>query len=170
MTHTSKIAIDLDVHRAIENRRTSFDQNHNAILRDILGLSSAPSERMRPARTLRRTGTYVFTLRGERVVAGSLKEAYTKCLLKLGELDSQFYDRLSEQATRSRKIIAKNPTDLYAKKPGLAEKHAHRLAGPWWVDTNLSRPQCEKRLRMACEVAGLQFGGEQGDLILEFPG
>ena len=169
MMHTSKIAIDLDVHRAIENRRTSFDQSHNAILRDILGLSSAPREVVHPDRTQRRTGTYAFTLLGDRIAAGSLKEAYTKCLRMLGELDSRFFDRLSEQATRSRKIIAKKPTDLYVRNPGLAEKHALRLSGPWWVDTNLSRLQCEKRLRMACEVAGLQFGGERGDLILEFP-
>ena len=170
MMRTSKIAIDLDVHRAIENRRTSFDQSHNAILRDILGLSLAPSSAVYPERTPRRTGTYAFTLRGNRIAAGSLKQMYTECLRKLGELDPQFFDRLSEQSTRSRKIIAKKPADLYARKPELAEKHAFHLTGPWWVDTNLSRLQCEKRLQTACELVGLRFGGERGDLILEFPG
>ena len=170
MVQTTRIAIDLDVHRAIENRRTSFDENHNAILRNILGLSSAQPEIARPpARGGRRTGTYAFILLGDRIEAGSLREAYTTCLLKLGELDPQLFERLARVTTRSRRIVARNPTDLYLRKPGLAERYAARLTGPWWVDTNLSRAQCEQRLRKACEVAGLQFGGDDGDLILDFP-
>ena len=169
MLQTTKIAIDLDVHRAIENRRTDFDQSHNAILRNILGLPSDSPEMVGPDRRQRRTGAYAFVLLGDRVEAGSLKEAYTNCLRKLGELDPQFFERLSRVTTRSRRVVARNPTDLYLKKPALAEKFAAPLTGPWWVDTNLSRPQCEQRLRMACEVVGIQFGRDDGDLILEFP-
>lgn len=169
MVQTTKVAIDLDVHRAIENRRTSFDQSQNAILRDLLGLSSAPCEVVPPDRRLRRTGMYAFILLGDRVEAGSLKQAYMTCLRKLGELDPQFFERLSRVTTRSRRIVARNPADLYLKKPGLAEKYAARLADPWWVDTNLSRPQCEQRLQKACEIAGLQFGGDDGELMLDFP-
>ena len=166
---TTKIAIDLDVHRAIENRRTGFDQSHNAILRNILGLSSDSPEKVGPDRRQRRTGAYAFVLLGDRVEAGSLKEAYTNCLRKLGELDPQFFERLSRVTTRSRRVVARKPTDLYLRKPELAEKHAARLTGPWWVDTNLSQAQCEQRLRMACEVSELRFGGDEGDLILGFP-
>ena len=167
---TTKIALDLDVHRAIENRRTSFDQSPNAILREILGMSSAEPELVRPDRAPRRTGTYAFTLLGNRTAAGSLKEAYTRCLQKLGELDPGFFERLSRVTTRSRRIVARSPADLYLRKPELAEKFAARLTGPWWVDTNLSRSQCEQRLMTACEVAELRFGGDDGDLVLEFPG
>lgn len=170
MSQTTKISIDLDVHRAIENRRTNFDQSPNAILREILGLSSERPEIVPQARTPRRTGTYAVTLLGDRFVAGSLKEAYTNCLLKLGERDPQFFERLSRSTTRSRRIVARKPADLYLKKPELAEKFAARLTGSWWVDTNLSQPQCEQRLRMACETAGIEFGGDDGDLILEFSG
>lgn len=170
MSQTTKIVIDLDVHRAIENRRTNFDQSPNAILRDILGLSSGQPEIMPQAPRPRRTGTYAVKLFGDRFVAGNLKEAYTNCLLKLGERDPQFFERLSRLTTRSRRIVARKPTDLYLKKPELAEKFATRLTGPWWVDTNLSQPQCERRLQMACEAAGIQFGGDDGDLTLEFPG
>lgn len=170
MSQTTKVLIDLDVHRAIENRRTSFDQSHNAILREVLGLAPAPKQAVRPHRRLRRTGTYAFVLHGDRIEAGSLKEAYTACLRKLGEFDPRFFERLSRVTTRSRRIVAKNPTDLFLKKPELAEKYAARLSGPWWVDTNLSRAQCEQRLRTACEIAGIEFGNDEGDLILEFPG
>ncbi|MDE0057385.1 MAG: hypothetical protein OXI22_21260 [Defluviicoccus sp.] len=169
MVQTTKIAIDLDVHRAIEHRRTSFDQSPNAILRDILNLPSASAAIPLSDPKPRRTGTYAFLLLGDRVEAGSLKLAYMTCLRRLGELDPQFFERLSLLTTRSRRVVARKPTDLYLKKPELAEKHAVRLTGRWWVDTNLNRPQCEQRLRMACEVAGLQFGGDDGGLILDFP-
>ena len=35
---TTTIEIDIDVHRAIETRRTTFSQSQNAILREVLGL------------------------------------------------------------------------------------------------------------------------------------
>lgn len=170
MQQTTKIAIDLDVYRAIENRRTSFDQSHNAILREMLELPTVEPNAVRRDRRPRRTGTYAFSLRGARFEAGNLREAYTRCLLKLGERDPQFFERLSRLDTKRRRIVAANPTDLYLRRPELAEKYAARLTGPWWVDTNLSRKQCERRLRMACDIAGLKFGGDDGDLILEFPG
>ena len=169
MSQTTKIAIDLDVHRAIENRRTSFDQSPNEILRNLFDLPPSSPTVMPSDPKPRRTGAYAFVLLGNRVEAGSLKQAYTTCLRKLGEVDSRFFDRLSRVTTRSRRIIARKPADLYLKKPELAQKHAARLTGPWWVDTNLSRAQCERRLRMACEIAGVRFGGDDGDLILEFP-
>ena len=170
MSQTTKIAIDLDVHRAIENRRTSFDQSPNAILRDILDLPSAEPADLPPDPKPRRTGTYAFVLLGNSVEADSLKQAYMTCLRKIGELDPHFFDRLSRVTTRSRRVVARRPTDLYLKKPQLAEKFAERLSGPWWVDTNLSQAQCEQRIRIACEVAGLQFAGDDRDLILNFPG
>ena len=169
MVKTTRIAIDLDVHRAIENSRTSFDQSHNAILREILDLPSSPPEMVPPDRGRRRTGTYEFVLLGDKFEAASLKEAYTSCLRKLAERDPGFLERLSRLDTGRRRIVATKPADLYLRRPDLAEKHARRLTGRWWIDTNLSRPQCERRLRMACEAAGLQFGGDDGDLILEFP-
>ncbi len=169
MSQTTKIAIDLDVHRAIENRRTSFDQSPNEILRNLFDLPPSSPTVMPSDPRPRRTGAYAFVLLGNRVEAGSLKQAYTTCLRKLGEVDSGFFERLSRVTTRSRRIIARKPADLYLKKPELAQKHAARLTGPWWVDTNLSRAQCERRLRMACEVAQLRFDGDEGDLILDFP-
>ena len=39
------------------------------------------------ALTSRRTGTYAFELRGERVEEGSVKAAYISCLRKFAELD-----------------------------------------------------------------------------------
>jgi len=98
---TTDIKIDIDVHRAIETRRTDFSQSHNDILREIFGLSKvenenpghSPADLLRP----RRTRTYAFELLGERVEEGTLKAAYMSCLRKLAELDHSFLDELSKK-------------------------------------------------------------------------
>lgn len=161
---TTAIKIDIDVHRAIEARRKTFSQSHNAILREIFSLPEATDRAPDPPK--RRTGTYSFILIGERVEEGSLKAAYLACLLKMAELDSQFLESLSKKTTKARRIVSRDPRELYLRKPELSEKYASRLTDIWWVDTNLSQQQCEQRLKLACEVAGLQFGN---DLELIFP-
>lgn len=161
---TTTIKIDIDVYRAIEARRTTFSQSHNAILREIFTLPETLQRVSDPPK--RRTGTYGFIMLGERVEEGSLKAAYLACLLKMAELDPQFLERLSEKTTKARRIVAREPRELYLRKPELSEKYASRLTGHWWVDTNLSQQQCELRIKIACEVAGLQFGN---DLELIFP-
>ena len=170
-TQTQSIHIDIEVHRSIEARRTSFSQSHNDILRSVFDLPVAtplvqPNKSPSSTQRRRRTGTYVVALLGRRIEAGSLREAYVSCLKALAERDSQFLEALSKKQTRSRRIVARNPRDLYLRRPQLAENHASKLVGPWWADTNLSRQQCEKRLQTACSVAGLEFGR---DLGLEFP-
>ena len=88
------------------------------------------------------------------------------CLRRLAELDPQILERLFEKPTKARRIVARRPEDLYLKTPRLAKEHAARLTDQWWVDTNLSRPQCVQRLKTACEVAGIEIGNE---LVLDFP-
>ena len=93
--------------------------------------------------------------------------AYISCLRRLAELDPQIFERLYEKPTKARRVVARRPEDLYLKTPELAERFAVQLTDQWWIDTNLSRLQCEKRLKTACEVTGIGFGS---DLVLDFPG
>ena len=167
---TTPIKIDIDVHRAIEARRVTFDQSHNDILRMVFGLSKAapgPSKPMDPApSTTRRTGKFPYILLGEETEGASLKEVYMGCLQKLAARDSRFLKRLSKKATRGRRIVARTPEALYISTPELSRKNLHsRLTDEWWVDTNLSRPMYARRLEIACEVAGLRYGV---DLVLDF--
>lgn len=172
MLVTKTIKIDIEVHRAIESRRQSFAQSENDILREVFGIPSEPpqppSPPGRPRRRHRRgiSGRYAFVLLEERVEEDSLKAAYMDRLRRLAELDAQFLERLSEETTKARRIVARRPEDLYLKRPELAEKFAVQLTDQWWVDTNLSRSQCEQRLKTACEVTGIGFGS---DLVLDFP-
>ena len=88
------------------------------------------------------------------------------CLLNIAKHKSGFLEQLSTKSTKSRRIVARDPEKLYLKRPGLSEKYARALLDGWWVDINLSRLQCEQRLRTACDVAGLKF---DRDLVLNFP-
>ena len=169
-SQTTTIEIDIDVHRAIEARRTDFGQSKNDILREeVFGMRPVPSEpaeaRVSIPRT-RRTGEYAFNLHGKSTEAGSLKGAYLGCLRALAELQPGFLEELGKLSTRARRIVAREPRDLFLKKPELAAKFAEPLCGDWWADTNLSRQQCERRLKSACDVAQIIFGQ---DLVLEFP-
>ena len=164
---TKTIEIDIEVHRAIETRRKSFAQSENDILQEVFGISPEPLRPPLSPKRPCRTGRCAFVLLGERVEGDSLKGAYMDCLRQLAELDPQLLERLSEKTTKARRIVARRPEDLYLNKPAeFAEEHAEQLTDQWWVDTNLSRPQCEQRLKIACEVTGIGFGC---DLILDFP-
>lgn len=162
-SQTTTVKIDIDVHRAIEARRVTFDQSPNDILRKVFGLPDAAPD---PSESTRRTGRFPYTLLGEKTEGTSLKEVYMSCLRKLAARDPRFLKRLSKAATRGRRIVARTPDALYISTPELSRKNLHsRLTGEWWVDTNLSRPMYARRLEIACEVAGLRYGV---DLVLDF--
>ena len=175
MPQTTEIRIDIEVHRAIEVRRTTFSQSPNDILRATFGLPTVSEIQALPPVSLgppragsksRRTGAHKLELLGEKIVEGSLKAAYKSCLRRLAELDARFLQRLSERPTRSRRLVARDRRELYLNKPELADDYAEQLADGWWVDINLSRQQVEQRLKTACEVASLEFGV---DLVLDCP-
>ena len=163
MARMKAIEIDIDVHRAIEARRTDFGQSHNDILRETFNLTNGHSS---ADLSRRRTGTYAYELLGERVEEGSLQAAYMSCLVDISKRKSGFLEQLSAESTKSRRIVARDPEKLYLKTPELSGKYARPLENGWWVDINLSRQQCEQRLKIACDVAGLKWGR---DLILDFP-
>ena len=101
---------------------------------------------------------FTVELLGDSFEAHNLREAYKLSLRLLSDLDPSFLEGLSRRQTRARRIVARRKEDLYKNNPRLAGKFAMQLAIGWWVDTNLSRGQCEARLRTACEVAGIGFG------------
>ncbi|MHA1164530.1 MAG: hypothetical protein ACTSP0_02980, partial [Alphaproteobacteria bacterium] len=80
----------------------------------------------------------------------------------LSERDSSFLDRLSQHVIKNRRVVARNPQDLYLNSPHLAEKFAFELTDGWYFDGNLSLIQLQLRLELACDVAGISF---EQDLI-----
>lgn len=167
------IAVDLQVYKAIEAKRVSFNQSHNDILKQwvshapLVGssdtLKNTPTSQFTRKRV---TGSYDFVLLGQAYHTPSLKEAYLKCLRLLSERFPTLLTSLSKVKYTNRRIISRDPLDLYLKSPHLAEKHAEKLTGDWWIDLNLNQRQVELRLDTACQNAGLKFGS---DLQLDFP-
>ncbi len=58
---------------------------------------------------------------------------------------------------RTRRYLARTREDLYPGSPHLVD-NAYEVRTGWWIDTRASRAGIEKRIKMACEVAGVKYG------------
>lgn len=169
-----KIEIDLEVHRAIEAARTSFDQSANDILRNLVVEQAEGRARQPPANAgrhsagkvesaipigSRTTGKWSVECKGVTYIARNLREAYITAIARIVDHDPGVFEILSQDGNR-RKFVARRPEELYPHSRHLAEKHRnnwYRL-GDWYVDLNLSRAQAAKRVRRACALVGLAYG------------
>lgn len=59
-----------------------------------------------------------------------------------------------------RRYISMNRNELYPGRPDLCTEHSRKLPGGWWMGTNYSKPNVSKIIELACEVAGVRYGGE----------
>jgi hypothetical protein len=158
------IPIDLDVYKALEMRRISFGEPHNAILRRILGITalatveSIPERAMLPERerAMRSSGDYEVTILGKTKKVRSLREALSTALLDVEASQLGFLEKLTRRpTTRGRRIVARTPEQIYPRNPQLVP-HAARLSGEWYFDTNISRKACERYLVTIGQVANIE--------------
>lgn len=164
-----QIAVDVDVHRVIENSRQSFDESENDILRRLL-LSSQTAggkilirkkraRRSPAAGTVSRSrGLWSVEVRGERIPAVNMKDAYRLFLLKLEQLRAGFLDAFAREGSNRRRFVARSAAELYTSSPHLAGEHGRHLVDDWYFDANLSAEQVARRVRVAARVAGLAYG------------
>lgn len=166
MRKYKQIQIDVDVSRAIENRRLSFSETENDILRRIVLESPAKLLKSQlpnlPAFTARSghrsRGQWEVVYNGQRSPAPNLKEAYRALLIKVSNDQTDFLTKFSKERGRSRLFVAKEATSLYENSPQLAKDYAQKLVGDWYFDTNLSREQVAQRARIAAKVANMIYG------------
>jgi hypothetical protein len=163
MGRIKQIGIDVDVHRAIEQARQSFSESENDILKRLLLRGAAPHRSVQKRlpiaeETVRSRGLWSVDVKGERISAANMKEAYRTLLLKLDEVSPNFIERFASERARSRRFVARKPSDLYDSSPHLADEYAQPLKDGWYYDTNLSTEQVAKRARVAARVAGLSYG------------
>jgi len=168
MPRLKQIGIDVEVNRVIEGHRRSFSETPNEILRRLLP-SDLPdrSPQARPvssaaieSESLRRRGRWSVERGSKRIAAGNLKDAYRSALLLLNEEFPDFLGRFAEQQARSRRFVAKSPSDLYLASPRLARHHAKPLVDGWFFDTNLSTDQVARRVRIAARICGIRYGAD----------
>jgi len=110
-------------------------------------------------RVPRRSGNYWFELKGRRIECPSLKELLARSLRHFEHLQPGTLEQLAAVKSRSRRIVAHNPRELYNKEH-LVKDHSEKLATGWWYGTNNSAQQTETWLKHACEIAGLTWGDD----------
>jgi hypothetical protein len=83
-----------------------------------------------------------------------------KVFRAFAERDSSFLERFAAlpKHGRKRRYLARTKEELYPGSPHLIDTHAYEVQPGWWIDTNASRASMEKRIKMACEVAGARYG------------
>ena len=161
------IAIDVDVHRAIERARLALGESENDILRRLLlpgpgraprrGPTAAAAGRS-PAGPPRSRGLWSVEIGGRRIAAANLKQAYRTLLRELDHMRPDFLEAFARERTAKRRFVARAPADLYGGSPHLARRHAEPLVGGWHFDSNLSARQVARRARIAARLCGLLYG------------
>jgi hypothetical protein len=154
----TNIPIDLDVYKALEVRRVSFDEPHNTILRRVLGIQGSPpvGPILERERAMRSSGDYELTILGKTKKVRSLREALSTALLDVEASQPGFLEKLTRRpTTRGRRIVAHTPEEIYPGRPQLLE-HAVRLNRDWYFDTNVSRKACERYLVTIGLVANIE--------------
>lgn len=185
MTRSRQIAIDVEVHRAIESARRAFSESENDILRRLLlsqtdnpppdrgATESGPKTRGHwwnrasnaapvPSRSTeqRSRGNFTVVVGPDRYAAANLKDAYRTLLLKLTERTPGFLEEFAQQSSRTRRFVARSAIDLYRNSPHLVADHAKPLIDDWFYDTNLSSEQVGARARTAARLCGLRYGSD----------
>ena len=80
----------------------------------------------------------------------------------LSDDDSNFLNRFESRPKhgKKRRYLSRDKFQLYPDRPDLCEDHSFELKPGWFIGTNYSKAGIKKILRMACEVANIQFESE----------
>ncbi len=107
---------------------------------------------------------YHANLFGQELPADTLGDLLVVALRRLAQRHLGFLERLSRETRRKRRIVARNAEDLYPGRPDLSV-YAKEVTQGWWVGTNYSKCDVRAILRIACDVARLDYGR---DLMVSF--
>ena len=105
-----------------------------------------------------------FVLFGKKTPCGNWIDTLVKMLNAFQRRDPKFMRRFADHrvsATPARRLVAKSREGLYNKSPHLIRKgHSKELEHGWWLASNLSVSSIRRKIKAACEVAGVEFGSE----------
>ena len=100
-----------------------------------------------------------FTLFGEFAPCRNGRAVLINVIEALAERDSSFIGSFVAlpQHGRTRRYIAQDRNELYPGRPDLATE-SHQLRSGYWLGLNVSHRLKESIIRLACEVAGIDYG------------
>ena len=105
----------------------------------------------------RRSGSYSFEIFGRQITCRSLKELLAEALIQLEDLRTGTLDKLSHEMPRTKRIVARNASDLFPGKPNLSRRYSERLIDGWYYGTNNSAAEVEAWLKRAVLCADLTW-------------
>lgn len=118
-----------------------------------------PRRSARPSATQQSLDSIGYTLYGETHQETGAIDVLESVLKELAERDSAFLERFAALPKHGTKVryVARSKEKLNPNRPDLTQ-NARKLDSRWWMYAWLSNKQKEKVIRMACEVAGIQYG------------
>lgn len=102
-----------------------------------------------------------YSVGGQDHRCGTAREIASSVFALFAGKDPTFLERFAARKHgRKRRYISRNKTELYPDRPDLVQKCSVEFVPGWFMGTNYSKLDFEKIIRMACEVAGVEFGRE----------
>ena len=100
-----------------------------------------------------------FVLHGQQYRHNTVIAIMIDIFEKLAERDPTFPERFAARKHGSRRrYLALDKYELNPNRRDLCEQYSTQLTFGWFVTTNHSKKSAETVIRLACEVAGLDFG------------
>lgn len=137
-------------------RRTSEQQRPDA-RQPVSDAPASPDRRPVQQTSLARKADIGFTLDGVFNPARTAVDVYRRVVAALMARDPEFALQFAQTGGRTRAYLAKDRETLFPGRPDLQEQVAS-LPDGWILGLNVSRADIEKRLRLACDAAGLRYG------------
>jgi predicted type IV restriction endonuclease len=102
-----------------------------------------------------------YTFNGRWHPARSAREVMFRVFDELAERNPTFLERFAAPPKhgRTRRYLAHTREELYPGSLHLVV-NAHQLRQGWWCDPHASRAGIARRIRMACDVAGVHYGDD----------
>ncbi len=113
------------------------------------------------------SGSVRYMLLGEERRAKTLTEVYVKVFRALAERDSGFLDRVEPRLRGKKNRVVARTRDALAEVPRMRST-AVQLPRDWWLLTWFGSKMKLRKLRIACEVAGIPFDDRSG-LKIDLP-
>ena len=120
---------------------------------------SSSSSTPPPSNKKKATRIIGYILDNKQVETGFSYRTLGELVKEFDRRDPEFMVRFADQtATRKRRLVARNPNDLFPDRPDFVEKESLDLENGWWLGHNLSTGDIRKKIIIACELAGVKFG------------
>lgn len=105
-------------------------------------------------------GRVGFSLNGKFSRQRNAKDVLVNVFEALAARDASFLGRFASlpRHGRKRRYLARTPDELYPGRPDLARENSVRVGSGWYLGTNASRQAINRIVKIACEVANIDFG------------